>query len=545
MTLTTNSQEVPVRIVGSSVFGRYPTISVERTYNMFVTLSGDGEEEWLTNFAGFEAALEFFEDAVEGRGFFHSVRGRFVLVVVAAAVYKFDSFSGLPTQLGTIDSTTGEISFDENLSSQICFVASGKAYIYNYEFAPTAIAEAALVGITIGDTTFRPNYVSYQNTYFLFGNSLTTNAGSQWVVVESGSIDLATAYTLNWVQTLTLQTKPDFAKAVLRIPGKGNNVIVFGSTVAELWTNVGGLLVYQRNQSVNIDFGAASVATIAANDEVVVWLGINENSEPALMAMRGGGASRISTDGLDYLFSTVQDPSSSTAFLYRQDGHLFYVLTFLGESDNFTIAYDFTRNKIYDLTDWDFTAFPARQMIYFLGKTYFLSFKDGKIYRISSDITTYDVLVNDPSEEVDEIYDIPRVRLTNTFRLPRPENMLVKMFTFVIESGTTLEAYNQPICRGYIITEDTEQVIYSEDDLPLLTEGGYCYTNIPRVDLTISKNGGITFSNVVPYTLKPTGKYQNQPRFNDLGYAQQITYQMRFWGKGRIVVKNGMMEIGK
>lgn len=96
-----------------------------------------------------------------------------------------------------------------------------------------------------------------------------------------------------------------------------------------------------------------------------------------------------------------------------------------------------------------------------------------------------------------------------------------------------------------MLTEDTEEIIITEDGLPILAEGGYCIINKPRVDLTISKNGGNTYSNVVSYELKKTGDYKNQPRFNNLGYAQQITYQMRFWGKGRKVVKNGTMEIGE
>jgi len=539
MPFTTDSEEVPVRIVGSSVFGRYPTISVERTFNMFITSDGTGEEEWLANFPGYSAILDLIGTGAEGRGVFHSVRGGFLLAVVSGDVYLINQVDAVPTLLGTISSSTGEVYFDENLSSQIAFVDGSLAYIYNYASAPSAISAAVYDS---HGSDFQPNYVTYQNTYFIFGNALTTNAGSNWVVYEADTG--SGAYNLKWVQTLALQTKPDFAKAVLRIPGKGNNVLVFGTTVAEIWSNVGGQLVYQRNSTINIDYGAASVATIAANDDVVAWLGINEKSSPALMVSQGGAAQRISTDGLDHLLETVQHPSSSTAVLYRQGGHVFYILSFFHEDDNFSIMYDFTTKRIYDITDWDFTAFPARQIVYFNNKNYFLSFKDGTLYEINSDLTTYDTFVNDAGETVDRIYDIPRVRLTNTYRIPnRPEKFKVKMFTFVIESGTTLDAYDQDVCVGYILTEDGN-IIYTEDGIPLLVEGGYCYTNKPRVDLTISKNGGITFSNVVSYQLKATGQYKNQPRFNNLGYAQQITYQLRFWGSGRFVVKNGTMEIG-
>lgn len=545
--LTTDSTEVPVQIVGSSVFGVYPTISVERTYNMFMTSSADGEEEWLANFPGYASILKLVEEGAEGRGAFHSVRGGFILAVVASTVYRINRFDEVATTLGTIASSTAEVFFDENLNSQICFVSPGdtNAYIYNYDAAPGTIGTAVFVNVP-GDTNFTPNYVTYHNTYLLFGNGRTDSFGSQWVIFGSGWDGTpGNEYKLNWVQTLALQTKPDFAKGVLRIPGKGNNVLVFGSTVAEIWNNIGGLLVYQRNSTINIDYGVASVATIAANDEIVAWLGINEKSSVSVMAMEGGAASRISNDGLDHLLERVNVPTNSTAVFYRQGGHLFYILSFIDPTDNFSIMFDFTTKRIYDLTDWDFTAFPARQVILFNNKNYFLSFKDGAMYEINADLTTYDTFANFNGESVDKVYDIPRVRLTNTYRIPnRPEKFKIKMFTFTIESGTTPDAYDTEVCFGYILTEQTHQVIYTEDGLPILVEGGYCTTGKPRVDVTISKNGGIDFSNTVSYELKRTGDYLNQPRFNNLGYANQITYQLRFWGHGRFVVKNGTMEIG-
>lgn len=527
------------------MFGRYPTISVERTYNMFITSSADGEEEWLANFPGYAAILQLIDLGAEGRGAFHSVRGNFIIAVVAGNVFRINRFDEAATQIGSISTSSGEVFFDENLSSQIVFVDGQTATIYNYALAPGAIAPAVYVNVP-GDTHFQPNYVTYQNTYFIFGNALTTVYGSQWVIFETGSDGtLPNAYKLNWVQTLAIQTKPDFAKAVIRIPGRGNNILVFGESVAEIWNNIGGLSVYQRNSTINIDYGTASVATIAANDEVVAWLGINEKSSPSLMIMQGGGATRISTDGLDYLLEIVKVPSKSTASLYRQGGHLFYIITFFDVTDNFTIMYDFTTKRLYDLTDWDFTAFPLRQIVYFQNKSYFLSYKDGAMYEFNSDLTQYDTFADSGDTTVDKTYDIPRVRLTNTHRIPnRPEKYKVKMFTFIIESGTTPDAYNHNVCFGYILTEDTHQIIYTEDGLPLLVEGGYCTTGKPRVDLTISKNGGINFSNAVAYELKATGDYKNQPRFNNLGYAQQITFQLRFWGTGRFVVKNGTMEVG-
>jgi len=282
--VTSDTQEIPVEIVGSSNYGRYPMISAERTYNMFIDTSSDGKEQWLTNFAGYKAIKEIAPDIEEGRGLFHSIRGQFLLFVIADNVYRLNTEDDDAVLVGSLGSTIGEVYVDENLSSQICIVDGVNPYIYNYLTGDFAVATLTNpVGGSFDPADFKANYVTYQNTYFVFGNGLTTNAGSQWYIFQKGTGNTE----LVWVQTLTLQTKPDFAKGALRIPGKGNNLLVFGSSVAEIWTNVGGLQVYQRNSTINIDYGVSSVATIAAADEFVVWLGINESSAPVIMVMSG------------------------------------------------------------------------------------------------------------------------------------------------------------------------------------------------------------------------------------------------------------------
>jgi hypothetical protein len=518
--MTPNAKPIPVRIVGSSIFGRHPIISDERTWNMYVS------DNWLLNFPGYRQSIDFQTTPGEGRGLFHSTRGGFMLAVINSIVYKVDSNLGF-TDLFHIDTSVGEVFIDENLSSQIVLVDGTDAYIYNYTTG------------TNGKLTlpFRPNYITYQNTHFIFGNGDITVNGSQWYVYKSGFVPPATTpLTLTLVQTLLLQTKPDFAKAAIRIPSHGNNLLVLGSTVAEIWTDIGGLQVYQRNSAINIDYGVASVSTIAASDTMVAWLGINEKSSPAIMYMAGGQANRISTDGIDYLLKLVRHPDQSTAIFYRQDGHVFYILTFFHEDDNLTIMYDFTTEKFFDLTDWDFTYHPARQMTYFNNEIYFISLKQEKLMLISSDITSIS-----PSPQ--ENYEIPRIRKCDTFRLPGAERFIVNQFSFTVENGVEQDVDFQYECDGFILGESSGAIMYAEDDLPLLLEGGNCQVYRPRIDVTISKNGGETYSNVNSYYMHATGKYNNQPRFNGLGEANQFTVQMRFWGFGAVVIQDGQLEV--
>src|SRR5882757_691820 len=109
-----NSQPIPVNVVGSSIFGRFPKISLEKTYNMFTS------DEWLINYAGFKKALDFSPSG-QGRAFFHSIRGNFLIAVVSSSVYRLDG-NVIPTFVGQINTAFGEVYVDENLSSQICIV---------------------------------------------------------------------------------------------------------------------------------------------------------------------------------------------------------------------------------------------------------------------------------------------------------------------------------------------------------------------------------------------------------------------------------------
>jgi len=543
MPITEGAQDIPVKITGSSTFGRYETVSPARTYNMFITSADDGEEEWLVNFAGYASIKELVGTGAVGRGIFHSIRGNFIIAVVGTEVIRMDTDSSTPLVVGSIGTESVEVVIDENLANQICIVDGAKAYIYNYT-APSTFGEVVLTGTVIPTSSvFIPNYVTYQNQFFIFGNGVGGVDGSTWYVYfESTGQDLV------YQTSLKLQTKPDYAIAALRIPGGGNNLLVLGTTVAEVWTQIPSLETYQRLQTMNIDYGCISVSTIGSSGSYVAWLGVNEKSSPAIMVMSGGQAQAqaISTDGIDYLLDRIQFPAQSTAFFFRQDGHLFYQLTFYNAADNLTIAYDFNTKKFFDLTNYNFNYHPARQVTYFQNELYFVSLNDGNLYELNSDLVTESRGPGLPD------HIIPRIRVCPTFRFPRPEKFRVNLFTFVIESGMIPDVGGPLDCEGYIITEQTEAYIYTEDDLPILVEAGSCHGGVysttnplgfPRVNISISKNGGITFSNEVSYIMHDTSNYQCQPRLSRVGVCNQFGLQLRFEGAGRFVVKNGVIEI--
>lgn len=473
---------VPLKIAGGNKFGRYPKISAEKTYNMFIS---DG---WLVPTPGHLKIVDI-DPLAEGRGIFTSIRGNFMLTVIGSGVwitndeiYKFgrtipigDASENIGIKVGDIDTFSGDVFIDENDAEQIGICDKKDIYIYDYQ--NNTFQKATL--------DFLPGFITFQDGYFIAPDL----ERPQW---RLSAINNGLLWPAGAANVGSLQTKPDNARACIRVPGHGNQLFVMGSSVTEPWNDVGyKLFPYYRTNSFNIDYGCVNQATIATGDEFVVWLAKNEKSSPIIMVSTGGKAHAISTDGINFALANLEEPENSYGFLWKQDGHLFYQLTF--PHDKVTYLYDFNTNKFYFLSDEYTDNHIAKKVTFFANDYYFISLIDGNIYRLSGDLDTYDGKL------------IPRIRIANTVRLPGGEHFVGQKATFTMEQGESAD--------------------------------------IQRVDASISYDGGVAFGNIFSKKLNPLGKRKNKFNYYDLGRANDLTFQFRFWGDGRFVCTDGYVDI--
>lgn len=492
-----DAKSIPINVVGSSVFGRDPKISVERTYNMFIS------DDWLVNYAGFQAVVEF-DSIGTGRGIFRSIQGGFLIAVIGSAVYKLTPSLGV-TFIGNIDTNSGEVIIAENLNSQICIVDGQEIWIYNYDLNSFNVQI-----LTFDGNPIVPGFISYHDTFFLIAPTPESINSSNWYAFEMKTGD---GTLLQLVSQFSLQSKTDNALAVIPVPGEGNNVMVLGSIVGEIWTQIGGNENYRRVSSYNIDYGTVSKFTIAASEKMVVWISQNSTSSPAIMVSSGSETTRISTDGIDYLLEKIKFPSQSTAIFFRMDGHLFYQFTFFNPADNLTLVYDFNTQKFFDVIDNKYNYHPARQLVYFNDKQYFISINDAKLYQTGTRFTTYSYSV----ESLPDIQVIPRIRIAKTVRLDNSKRFLARRFTFWLEQGVE---------NNYLYPMNLEET-----------------SSRPSITLSLSKNGNQTFGAPVTRYYQPNGKYKNQIHWDRLGQANELALQLNFWTFNRVVANNGELEI--
>lgn len=494
-------KDVRLDIVGSSTYGRDQKILASRTFNMIIA------DDFLIDCYGYKNILQISSSS-KGRGTFTSIRGNFLLTVIGNKVYVVNVFTspldGTKSYslkfVNSISSHSGNVFIDENSAAQIAICDQHSLYIYNY--VTNAFTAATL------PAGFVPGYVTFQNGRFVVSNSV----GSQWALSAPNN-------GLNWFWGASgepvlgaLQTKPDFVQAVIRMPGRGNLLLVLGKTVTEIWSDIGAAgFPYQKSYTVNIDYGCINSATIAASDKFICWLGSNEKSGPVIMYTTGGDIQQISTDGINYRFGQIKFPEKSVGFMMKLDGHLLYQLTFYDDLDNLTIVYDFTTSKFFDLTDQNMNYHIARHASFIDGEYYFVSLNDGNLYNINENYYTYDYGLSDDSSTL--IYEIPRTRVCSNIRIDKQDRFILNRITATIEQG------NDNSNTG----NDPE---YN-----------------PRIALSISKDGGLSFSSYSTRPVYKIGKRMNRLNWWGMGMANDCVPQFRFWGRGPWRIANGVASI--
>lgn len=535
---TQQIQELPLKIVGGSNFGRFPKISQEQTWNFIVS------DDFLVPYAGYATALTLNTEK-KGRGLYTTFNGNLMIAVIGNTVYKitqnFTSSTLVSSAVGTLETTSGDVYIAENNNSQICITDGVYVYVYNWYLGGTVVR---LTDAEFNYSIYKnPGYVSFQNGRLIIACKST----SYWVLSDfNNALIWPTASSTRPEQVGAIQTKPTTAQAAIPVPGGGNNLIVMGTNVAESWQDVGAALFpYQRGVTYNIDYGCLNASSIAELDNFIVWLGVNEQSGPVIMYATGSNIKKISTDGIDYVLANLTNPSNCTGFLFRQDGHIIYQFTF--PDDNISYAYDFNTELFFNVSDENLDYHIARQVVFFNNDYYFVSLKGGDIYRFGTQYTSATYGTNSSAE----IKEIPRIRITPPFRLSSQRYFIAKSLGFTIENGEpnikTLKQVKSNTLGELLATEAyvdiaTESGVSIGVDYPQ-AETEYVTNYSEAVDLSISRDGGVTFGSSWRLNMNPTGKRKSRFIYQRLGIVNDATFQLRFTGFGRFVCTNGILEV--
>lgn len=519
-------QEVPVKLAGGTHYGRYPKISQEQTFNMIVS---DGA---LVDYAGYKNVVNI-APVGQGRGLYSSSRANLMVAVIGNGLYKITSNLTV-SFLITLSTSSGDTFIAENNGGEIAVTDGVNIYVFDYQTNVTTVVTGSSLSTLYGFNV-SPGYISFQNGRFIIACLGTSN----WILSDFNAITFSGKAN----SVGSLQSKPDTVQAAVPFPGRGNLLFLFGSTVVEAWTDQGqAIFPYVRQNSFNIDYGCLNASSIAALGDEVIWLGANEASGPVIMRSNGNGLEEISTDGLDFKFSELKNPTDCSGFLKKLDGHLIYQFTF--KTDNLSYIYDFTTKLFFTVTDENLDYHVAHKVVFFDNVYYFASFNDGNLYEFGTNFTNYQY---SPTA----IKQIPRIRIMPPMRLPSARYYIIKSLEFTVENGEPNNITSDFFYAGpqMQIAGENGNIIGGENfigigsnQLALIGPTQYDLAS-EAIDLAISRDGGANWGNQLRRNMNPTGNRKSLFNYQRLGIANDSSIMLQMHGFGRFVLFDGVAEV--
>lgn len=449
-----------IQLVGGSNQERSLPFDAQRTINLYAVVDKEGKEP--TALYG-TPGLTVFGTAGSGsiRGVFNTAGGR-AFVVSNSALYEISS-TGTATFLGTLDTTSGIVSIDENgLQLGICDGTNG--YIFTYAtntFAKITDADFP----SAGTLTFIDGYfvVSKNNSGSFYISALYN--GSSWA-----ALDFATA-----------ESSPD---NLLRVYNAVGQLWLFGTKTTEVWTNTGAsAFPFERISGAKMEVGIMAPHSAVAVDNSIFWVGRDNIGSGIVYRANGFSPQRISTNAIERLIQAAPTPLTMRAYTYQQDGHTFYVIT--GGGLETTLVYDIStqiwHERAYLNAMGQFEQHLGACGMFAFDKQLVGSRVDGKIYEMS--LTAYS---DDGNPLVAE----------RTFTHIGNENTRIRYNSLEIAMETGVGNQSDP-------------------------------GQNPQISLKISRDMGRTWSSAYTTSFGRVGKYLAQAQWRRIGIAFNMTFKVR------------------
>ena len=149
------------------------------------------------------------------------------------------------------------------------------------------------------------------------------------------------------------------------------------------------------------------------------------------------------------------------------------------------------------------------------------------------------------------------IRIPPTIRMPDQSRFITGYAGFTIEQGNSSFDYRDT--RTLIGDQGSNPIVTQGNQALLTPTGGNQYSlqgsaqyigaghdfrsNVPRVDLNLSKDGALNYGNVVSINMRPQGKRQNRLMWWRLGQSNELSLQYRFYGLDRFVMTDGIAGV--
>jgi hypothetical protein len=423
----------------------------------------------------------------KGQGLYTTIKGD--LFAAHGGNLYYVSPSWVFTQVSTVD-PNGIVSMSDNADAGKMIVVDGTARGLSVDLntrVATVITDSAFYGGTRVD--FVDGYFVLNvpgNNEFYISNPFSTTFNPLYFAGKTGGGD------------------PILLAVCLH-----REIWLLGQATSEVWNNTGDTdFPYQPIQGVFIQHGLLATGSVATQDLSIYWLGKNKQGQGIVFRGNGYKATRISTHAIESEIQAYPTMADARAFIYQQEGHVFYVLSF--PSANATWVYDEATNLWHQRgelqADGTVGLYPAGAACVAYGQNIFQDIKDGSLYTPDLLYGQYDVVAPRRPEML-HIRSFPH--LINDGR-----RLSYTRFIADMETGTSPLTFNVPGAVGDAIPGPNSLILRTSD------------------------NRGKTFSMPVRQTFGATGQENVQILFTRLGLSKDRIFELS-WSSSNVTALNG------
>lgn len=462
-----------IGLVGPSYQMRSLPFDAQRTINLYPIADETGKETVML----YETPGLILEEDLgngPGRKCFSSANGRAFVVSGSVVFEKFDT--GDAVAIGNVGQSSGNLSMAEN-DTQLGICDGEKVYIFTY-------ADDTYETVTGTGLPARVSYLFSIDGYFI---AIEADSGRFYKSA------LGDGLTWDALDFATAESNPDqlFAGA-----NSGGQMFLFGGRSFEIWSNTGAAAFpFQRIAGAVGTIGIVAPHSLMRHDNVLFWVGKDENGGGSVYRTQGFRPQKISTEAMDIIIQSCDAPEQISGFIYQQDGHVFYIIT--GGGLPTSLAFDLTTGLWHErafLNEYgQYEPHLAADCMYAFGRHICCDRRNGALYELSL------------SEYSDAGSPLVRERIY-THLSDENKYMRYSALEIGVEMGTS---------------QDNSE---------------------PLISLSLSTDGARTWSDWFVTGLGKTGEYRKRAIFRRLGTAEQMTFRIRISGAVKVAITGSYLR---
>jgi hypothetical protein len=311
----------------------------------------------------------------------HTMSGENILIAVSGAnVYSVNT-SMVATLIGTLSSTTGQVSISDNITTNNGLTA----YIVDGPNRYTWVAATNTFAVLPStDGPWQGATVTAQvDNYFLYNEPGTQN----WACSDLGTASSSLAL---------YGTADGYSDLLVSMIVNNRQVYLLGETTTEVWTDVGNVISgittfpFQRVPGTSSQKGIGAPFSVARLDGSFVCVTKDNRGDGTIEMMQGYTWVRISTHAVEQSLID-QYTGDAIAYSYQIEGHEMYVVTF--PTINLTWVYDLSTkswHKWLAFKDGVYSRHRSNCGAFFNNMYIVGDYENGKLYSIENAVYTED-----------------------------------------------------------------------------------------------------------------------------------------------------------